>query len=180
MATLPATTPAAFKAYANANLKGDNGKPGGPVQALSGLGYTGATVGDQWLKFYAAKHGQLGSQYTLLEYEEAFVVLWSDAQLGNNVAQATGATGQIIQADVTGIGKGISQFNTTLGGLPAAAAGAFSSLSFLQGLTSATLWIRVAKVVIGGAMLLIGLAKLTGADKTVAVLGKAAAAAPLL
>lgn len=47
-------------------------------------------------------------------------------------------------------------------------------------LTSANLWIRVAKVAIGGVLMIVGLAKLTGADKQVAVLGRAAAAAPLL
>ena len=51
---------------------------------------------------------------------------------------------------------------------------------FFGDLSSANLWIRVAKVIIGGALLIVGLAKLTGADKSVAVLGKAVAAAPLL
>ena len=55
-----------------------------------------------------------------------------------------------------------------------------SVTGFLGDLSSANLWIRVAKVIIGGALLIVGLAKLTGADKSVAVLGKAVAAAPLL
>jgi hypothetical protein len=52
--------------------------------------------------------------------------------------------------------------------------------SFLQSLSSANLWIRVAKIAIGGVLLIVGAAKLTGADKGVAVLGKAVAKAPLL
>jgi hypothetical protein len=61
-------------------------------------------------------------------------------------------------------------------------AAAISSVAdFLQGLTSANLWIRVAKIVVGGAILLIGLAKITGADKAIGgVAKKAVAVAPFL
>jgi len=53
--------------------------------------------------------------------------------------------------------------------------------NFLQGLTSRNLWIRVAKITIGGAILIVGLAKLTGADKAVGGLAsKAVKVAPLL
>jgi|SRR5215469_1703614 len=45
---------------------------------------------------------------------------------------------------------------------------------------SAIPWVRIIKVVAGGALLLLGLAKLTGADKTIAIAGKAVAKAPLL
>lgn len=43
--------------------------------------------------------------------------------------------------------------------------GISSVTDFLQGLTSANLWIRAAKIVIGGTILIVGLVKLTGADK---------------
>lgn len=176
MATLPATTPQAFKQYANAHLKGDDGKPGGSVAELASLGYAGQTVGDQWLSFYSAKQGQFGSAYTLLQYEEAFVALWTEAALGNDLAHATGATGQIIQADATGIGKGISQVNKDLGGLPAAAAGAYTAVTsweqalggFVGALGQANTWIRVVKVIAGGTLLIVGLVHITGADGTVA------------
>jgi hypothetical protein len=36
---------------------------------------------------------------------------------------------------------------------------------FLSDITSANLWIRVAKIAIGGAILIVGLAKLTGTDQ---------------
>jgi len=52
--------------------------------------------------------------------------------------------------------------------------------AFFAGLSEKNTWVRVAKVVVGGAMVLIGLAKLTGLDDKVAGLGKAVAAAPLL
>lgn len=49
--------------------------------------------------------------------------------------------------------------------------------SFLGDLTSANLWVRVAKVIIGGVLIIVGAANLVGADK---VVHKAAKAAPLL
>lgn len=49
---------------------------------------------------------------------------------------------------------------------------------FLGGLTSANLWIRVAKGIIGGALILLGAAKLTGIDNKIAK--TALKAAPLL
>jgi hypothetical protein len=52
---------------------------------------------------------------------------------------------------------------------------------FLSDLTSANLWIRVAKIGLGGAILLVGLAKLTGADQKLGgITAKAVKAAPLL
>jgi hypothetical protein len=50
--------------------------------------------------------------------------------------------------------------------------------SFFDGLTEANLWIRVAKVALGGIILLVGIAKLTGIEK--GVVGTAVKAAPLL
>lgn len=52
---------------------------------------------------------------------------------------------------------------------------------FLSELSSANLWIRVAKVAIGGTILLVGLAKLTGADQAIGgVAATAVKVAPLL
>lgn len=48
---------------------------------------------------------------------------------------------------------------------------------FLQGLTSGNLWIRVAKVVIGGTLILVGVAKLTGASSAIT---KAAGKIPVI
>lgn len=61
------------------------------------------------------------------------------------------------------------------------ATGLGSVVDFLQGLTSANLWIRVSKVVIGGALLLVGVIKLTGADQRLGGLAAGAVkVAPLL
>lgn len=49
---------------------------------------------------------------------------------------------------------------------------------FLGGLTSANLWIRIAKGILGGALILLGVAKMTGIDNKVA--NAAIKAAPLL
>lgn len=49
---------------------------------------------------------------------------------------------------------------------------------FFSGLTQANLWVRILKGVIGGALILIGTAKLTGVEKGIA--GKAVKVAPLL
>lgn len=53
--------------------------------------------------------------------------------------------------------------------------------SFLAMLTDRNLWIRVVKIIAGGAILLVGLAKLTGMDKTAgSIASKAVKVAPLL
>lgn len=58
------------------------------------------------------------------------------------------------------------------------AANATGVAGFLGGLTSANLWIRVGKVIIGGALILIGVAKMTNVDNKVAK--SVVKAAPLL
>lgn len=56
-----------------------------------------------------------------------------------------------------------------------------SPLQFLDDLANPLLWIRVAKVGVGSVILLIGLAKLTGADQKIGgIAAKAVKAAPLL
>jgi hypothetical protein len=51
----------------------------------------------------------------------------------------------------------------------------------IQGIESGNLWVRVAKIAIGGTILIVGLAKLTGADKAVGgVASKAVEVAPFL
>ena len=61
----------------------------------------------------------------------------------------------------------------------ASAGNAITSVTqFLQGLTSASLWIRVAKIVVGGALVIVGVAHLTGVDNK--VISGATKALPLL
>jgi hypothetical protein len=74
-------------------------------------------------------------------------------------------------------GSGLSKnTGTTTGDNPPAGIG--SVLDFLNGLTSANLWIRVTKVGIGGLILIVGLAKLTSFNSSVAQ--KAFKVAPFL
>ena len=62
------------------------------------------------------------------------------------------------------------------------AGSAFTSLdSFFSSLGDPNLWIRVAKVAVGGIILIVGLAKLTGADNKIGgIVKKTVSAAPLL
>ena len=56
-----------------------------------------------------------------------------------------------------------------------------SVVDFLQGLTSANLWIRVAKVVVGGVILIVGIARLTHLDeKATGIAKQAIKVAPFL
>jgi hypothetical protein len=91
--------------------------------------------------------------------------------LGAGLAQALGdaavagatATGAVAQ----GVATGIPSWEGAIG-------------NFIAALSSASTWIRVAKVIGGGVILIVGLAKLTGADQHAATLGKAVKLAPLL
>jgi hypothetical protein len=66
-------------------------------------------------------------------------------------------------------------------GLPNPLAWEQSLEGVLSNLTNLNLWIRIAKVAIGGTILIVGLAKLTGADqKAGSVAAKAVRIAPLL
>jgi hypothetical protein len=155
------TTPEAFKAYLDKHVNGGKPVAGGSV-------YKGSTVGDQWLAFYADKHGQFGSKYTLLEYEEAFIAYITTALLNTDLqAGIGGAATTAAQAGAGAAQGGLSLYQDSV-------------FRFLGQLSNGNLWVRVAKVAVGGALLIVGAAKLTGADKQVAALGKAVAKAPLL
>jgi hypothetical protein len=109
---------------------------------------------------------------------------------GNNLTQqVTGVKAATPQSNVATVGQAAA----AVAGAPAAAVSAGESAvntadtaigsveDFLQGLTSANLWIRIAKVIAGGAILLIGLAKITGAsEKAGSIAAKAVRVAPLL
>lgn len=68
-----------------------------------------------------------------------------------------------------------------LGAAANAATDISSTVGFLSTLGEANTWIRVAKVVAGGLILIVGLLKLTGADKAIGgAAAKAVKVAPLL
>jgi len=100
--------------------------------------------------------------------------------------QAWNSVGASIKADLGAAAQGAAAGATGNPSLDIGnpLSGLLSIGAFFNGLksalTSANLWIRAAKITIGGVLMIVGVAKLTGADKQVAVLGKAAAVAPLL
>jgi len=67
-----------------------------------------------------------------------------------------------------------------LGTVAGAASDVQSVVGFLGGLTSANLWIRVAKIGIGAIMITVGLVKLTGVASNNGIVKKAIKVAPLL
>jgi hypothetical protein len=93
--------------------------------------------------------------------------IWIGGGLSGAISGVLQTLGLAVQATDTGIAK--TQFApVTLG-------------DFLSALSSANTWIRVAKVAIGGTIVIVGLAKLTGADKSLGgITAKAVKAAPLL
>lgn len=75
------------------------------------------------------------------------------------------------------IGPGVTKVTKDV----ANATGVSSLQGFLGNITSANLWIRVAKVVLGGVILTVGIIELSGQSKNVkGIAGKAVKAAPLL
>lgn len=137
-----------------------NATPGNPV--YTGTAKAGGTVplaGKTWAQVYAALYAvgqaqtpkqtpdQIGSATEELALEEA---------LGLTLGAATSTAGQVIGAAGTGVAT--ASFAPWASGLT----------GLLGNLTSAALWIRVAKVIGGGALLIIGLAHITGATNTVA------------
>lgn len=149
--SLPDTTPQAFASYLDANFAGTDGKKGHPLTALDNLGYTGSTLGAQWLSFWAAEQAKFGAQYSLLQAEQAFIVLWEEGTLGTNLAQ--GSAGGLAAGGALGQAGAQAAAATTAGELG-------SIFSVLQ---SGALWVRVGEVALGLILLAIGVAKLTNA-----------------
>jgi len=102
---------------------------------------------------------------------------------------AQGVAGQYLSDEIanslaTGVTTGADALGNVATGVETAAiVPSWSSglASFLADLTTANLWIRIAKVAIGGTIVIVGLAKLTGADqKAGSIAAKAVKVAPLL
>jgi len=93
---------------------------------------------------------------------------------GSTLDQVKAGLGAGLQSDVGALGVANRAKNAVGNPLDFLA-------SFLATLTDKNLWIRIVKIIAGGAMLIVGLAKLTGADKTAGSLaGKAVKVAPFL
>jgi hypothetical protein len=142
----PATTPQAYAAFLNAHVKGSDGKLGTPLTPLNGLGFTGATIGAQWLTFYNNRR-LITPGKPLLDYEVAFLALVTEAELGIDLAAGTGgaaaAPGALAQSAVV---------------TAAQEAGAIFSV-----FQSSALWMRAGQVILGLLLISVGIAKMTGA-----------------
>jgi len=93
---------------------------------------------------------------------------------GSTLDQVKAGIGAGLQTDVGILGTGTRAAQKVKAAVPSVA-------GFLAMLTDKNLWIRIVKIIAGGAILLVGLAKLTGADKTAgSIAAKAVKVAPLL
>jgi hypothetical protein len=80
---------------------------------------------------------------------------------------------EVGQGVAAGVSTGTSALGDTATGVATANYG-FALSSLLAALTSKNLWVRVGKVVIGGALVIIGLAHMTGASGAVATIARKA------
>jgi hypothetical protein len=149
------STPQQYAAYFNAHLNGGKTLP--IPDPLTGQTVAGATIGDQWLAWYASD-SELRPGNSLQQYAEGFVVVWTDAEFGSDLSGA-------LTAGAQDVGTEAENSVPQLPGLPQIG-------SFFSALTQGATWIRVAEVLIGGILLLIGLNKAFGNPA-----GKAASAA---
>jgi hypothetical protein len=149
--------------------------------APSGVVAVGVTTNSTEYNTINNDQNGTGFAYNGKEYD-----LWngpfsSQAQAQSDVNGASGwTTAGIIAGAAIGEVAGNIQGSAVTGESAGTSVGnSIDSVSqFLSGLTSANLWIRVAKVAIGGVILIVGIAKLTGVEK--GIVGTAVKAAPLL
>jgi hypothetical protein len=110
----------------------------------------------------AAAQGQLGSSVDIVNVEGPY------------------ATQTAAQAVVTQATQQVNK-EQSAGSIPNPLSGLAAIGAFFAALAEGNLWIRVAKVVAGGVILIVGLAKLTGLDaKAGGIVQTAVKAAPLL
>lgn len=167
MAALPPVgkgyTPAQWEAWVKANSNAKAPAYTGTAKTDLGTALHGLT----WDKVYAALYAAGQKKKPPQSADEV--------GLETQVLAATEGVAIGVQAGATGSANAVEESGN------AAAATNFAPWAtglgnILGALTSATLWIRVAKVVVGGALLIIGVAHMTGASNAVA---QAARKAPL-
>jgi hypothetical protein len=159
----PATTAAAFATFLDGKIKGSDGKLGTPLTPLNSLGYTGSTIGAQWMAFYNAKRLTTPG-FPLLNYEAAFLALVTEAELGIDLASGVGGGGAAVGA-------------VTQSAVVTAAQEAGSIFSVLQ---SGSLWLRIGEGILGIVLIAIGIAKITNAVPIATKVAKAAGAVAVL
>lgn len=152
-------TASQWEAWLTANSKGT---------VATSITYQGTQLkGKTWSQVYAVIYAY-GLSKGISSPDDAAAATVEYATL-DGIGSATASLAQGAAGATSASGAGVSSASY----LPSWAAGL---TSLLGALTARNLWIRVAKVVIGGALVLIGLAHMTGASNAVAV---AARKAPL-
>lgn len=136
--------------------------------------YNGMTAA-QIYAYIAAQHP---TGYTPYQYAQAASDVMLSSEVGSAAQQGANSAG----AALGGTDTGIQTANlSALSGIGAALSGiesAFGGIaSFFGDFTQVNTWLRVAKVIIGGVLIIVGAANLMGAKQ---VVGKVAKAAPLL
>lgn len=155
-----ATTPQAFAGWLNANIN-HGGKP------IPGL--PGATLGDQWLSWYAQKHAALGDQFTLQDYEDSFLVFLQFDVTGVDL-------GAFAAGSVTGTGVAV---NSIIPGLnPLSWLSAIGD--FFHRLTEGSTWIRLGEGLLGIVLISVGIARLTHAVPVATKIARTAGAVAVL
>jgi hypothetical protein len=153
-------TAAQWEAYLAANTSPLNPDYTGTAVLKNGAPLKGKTWAQVYAAFYAENTGQTPDQIAVdveaLGFEEALAVGTSGVVTG--AANATEAAAQ-------GTAKGAASI------VPSWADGL---ATFLSDITSQATWLRVAKVVVGSAMIIVGLANITGAGKVVSTAAKGA------
>jgi hypothetical protein len=149
----------------------DKAYPNETIPATSGKAkLAGSTLGAQYKTFAGEYEAEIKAQYPsnyLAETQGAFMILVGETTLAKGTAKAASETANETETAAKGAAEGIGEFA--------------SSLDFLDALGSPALWIRVAKVVVGGVILIVGLVKLAGVEQKVPGIVKTAVkAAPLL
>lgn len=149
------SSPAAFGAWL------DKTYPGKILPASSGHAqYPGKTLGAQFQQFYAEQH-KAHPTLSVADLEGAFMILVGEVQLGSGAAAGAGAVANDTQAAGQGVVAGLNQYEASIAN-PLAAIG-----QFFSALTHVNTWIRLAKIVVGGTLLIFGLAHMTGASNAV-------------
>lgn len=147
---IPNTTPSDFAAYLNTYFN-----HGAPI-TLKGVP-AGSTLGDQWMAWYVQKSGS-GNQAgkTLLDYEDAFIVLWEDYTLGLSLSQGIAGGAGAIGTSVNAIPQGLSAFS------------GFAGIDNLIGaLLDGNFWLRIAEGALGVILIAVALGKITGTDNVI-------------
>jgi len=100
----------------------------------------------------------------------ALLPVGAGVSVGSAAASATGSKSAVSSAegDVTGAAKSAANAVGSATGLGSVGTDISDVAGFTSALGNKSLWIRVAKVTVGGSIMLIGIMHLTGADGKIA------------